>query len=248
MKKNDFGYEQLTKSEHYKKVQNVFDNVAKEYDLMNDIMSLGLHRIWKKDFVNLIDIDSTKKINNKIIDVASGTGDIAKRILKKYPDVSVNIIDKNFMMLKETFNEKSFVKENNIKLICGDGENIPLPDNSIDIITLSFGVRNMTDRLKCLYECYRVLKKGGTFLCTEFSMPENYTLRNIYDAWSFLMIPRLGKLIAKSEDSYKYLVESIRTFPRPIEFIEMLEKAEFKKTTIKQLSGNIVCIFKSKKI
>ena len=213
---------------------------------MNDIMSLGLHRIWKKDFVNLIDIDNKKKIN--ILDLAGGTGDIAKRILKKYPDVSVNIIDKNFMMLKETFNEKSFVKENNIKLICGDGENIPLPDNSIDIITLSFGVRNMTDRLKCLYECYRVLKKGGTFLCMEFSMPENYTLRNIYDAWSFLMIPRLGKLIAKSEDSYKYLVESIRTFPRPIEFIEMLEKAEFKKTTIKQLSGNIVCIFKSKKI
>ena len=246
MKKNDFGYEQLTKSEHYKKVQNVFDNVAKEYDLMNDIMSLGLHRIWKKDFVNLIDIDNKKKIN--ILDLAGGTGDIAKRILKKYPDVSLNIIDKNFMMLKETFNEKSFVKENNIKLICGDGENIPLPDNSIDIITLSFGVRNMTDRLKCLYECYRVLKKGGTFLCMEFSMPENYTLRNIYDAWSFLMIPRLGKLIAKSEDSYKYLVESIRTFPRPIEFIEMLEKAEFKKTTIKQLSGNIVCIFKSKKI
>ena len=199
----------------------------------------------EKDFVNLIDIDN-KKIN--ILDLAGGTGDIAKRILKKYPDVSVNIIDKNFMMLKETFNEKSFVKENNIKLICGDGENIPLPDNSIDIITLSFGVRNMTDRLKCLYECYRVLKKGGTFLCMEFSMPENYTLRNIYDAWSFLMIPRLGKLIAKSEDSYKYLVESIRTFPRPIEFIEMLEKAEFKKTTIKQLSGNIVCIFKSKKI
>jgi len=246
MKKNDFGYEQLTKSEHYKKVQNVFDNVAKEYDLMNDIMSLGLHRIWKKDFVNLIDIDNKKKIY--ILDLAGGTGDIAKRILKKYPDVSVNIIDKNFMMLKETFNQKSFVKENNIKLICGDGENIPLPDNSIDIITLSFGVRNMTDRLKCLYECYRVLKKGGTFLCMEFSMPENYTLRNIYDAWSFLMIPRLGKLIAKSEDSYKYLVESIRTFPRPIEFIEMLEKAEFKKTTIKQLSGNIVCIFKSKKI
>ena len=234
MKKNDFGYEQLTKSEHYKKVQNVFDSVAKEYDLMNDIMSLGLHRVWKKDFVNLIDIDNKKKIN--ILDLAGGTGDIAKRILKKYPDVSVNIIDKNFMMLKETFDEKSFVKENNIKLICGDGENIPLPDNSIDIITLSFGVRNMTDRLKCLYECYRVLKKGGTFLCMEFSMPENYTLRNIYDAWSFLMIPRLGKLIAKSEDSYKYLVESIRTFPRPIEFIEMLEKAEFKKTTIKQLT------------
>ena len=246
MKKNDFGYEQLTKTEHYKKVQNVFDSVAKEYDLMNDIMSLGLHRIWKKDFVNLIDIDNKKKIN--ILDLAGGTGDIAKRILKKYPDVSVNIIDKNFMMLKETFNEKSFVKENNIKLICGDGENIPLPDNSIDIITLSFGVRNMTDRLKCLYECYRVLKKGGTFLCMEFSMPENYTLRNIYDAWSFLMIPRLGKLIAKSEDSYKYLVESIRTFPRPIEFIEILEKAEFRQTTIKQLSGNIVCIFKSKKI
>ena len=246
MKKNDFGYEQVTESEHYNNVQDIFNNVAKEYDLMNDIMSMGLHRKWKKDFVNLIDINNKKEIN--IVDLAGGTGDIAKRILKKYPDVSINMVDKNFMMLKETFNAKNFVKKNNVRLICGDGENIPLPDSSIDIITLSFGIRNMTDRLKCLKECYRILKPGGTFLCMEFSMPENYTLRNIYDAWSFFMIPRLGKLIAKSEESYKYLVESIRTFPRPIEFLEVLEEAKFKKTSIKQLNGNIVCIFKSKKI
>ena len=246
MKKNDFGYEQLTKSEHYKKVQNVFDSVAKEYDLMNDIMSLGLHRVWKKDFVNLIDIDNKKKIN--ILDLAGGTGDIAKRILKKYPDVSVNIIDKNFMMLKETFDEKSFVKENNIKLICGDGENIPLPDNSIDIITLSFGVRNMTDRLKCLYECYRVLKKGGTFLCMEFSMPENYTLRNIYDAWSFLMIPRLGKLIAKSEDSYKYLVESIEDFYSQEQLVELMIKNGFSNVEYRNVSNGISAIHSGWKI
>ena len=144
--------------------------------------------------------------------------------------------------------KNNILKYSKINLICGDGENIPLNDNSVDVVTLSFGIRNMTDRLKCLEECYRVLKPEGLFLCMEFSMPENYTLRNIYDAWSFFVIPKLGKLIAKSEDSYKYLVESIRTFPKPEEFVDILEKANFKRTSIKQLSGNIVCIYKSRKI
>ena len=114
-------------------------------------------------------------------------------------------------------------------------------------MTLSFGIRNMTDRNKCLKECYRILKPNGIFLCMEFSMPENYTIRNLYDAWSFLVIPKLGKLINKSEESYQYLVESIRTFPRPNEFVEMLKKNNFSKTSIRQLSGNIVCIYKCRK-
>ena len=213
---------------------------------MNDVMSFGLHRNWKKEFVGLIEIDDEN--DTKILDLAGGTGDIAKRILKSHPNTSIEIIDKNFMMLKESSTKDKILKSNKINLICGDGENIPLNDNSIDVITLSFGIRNMTDRIKCLKECYRVLKPGGQFLCMEFSMPENYTLRNIYDVWSFFVIPKLGKLIAKSEESYKYLIESIRTFPKPDEFVEILEEINFKRTSIRQLSGNIVCIYKSRKI
>ena len=246
MNNNDFGYELVEKDEHYNKVQDVFYNVANEYDLMNDFMSFGLHRNWKKEFVDLIEINDEKE--TKILDLAGGTGDIAKRILKNHPNTSIEVIDKNFMMLKESNAKNNILKYSKINLICGDGESIPLNDNSVDVVTLSFGIRNMTDRLKCLEECYRVLKPEGLFLSMEFSMPENYTLRNIYDAWSFFVIPKLGKLIAKSEDSYKYLVESIRTFPKPEEFVDILEKANFKRTSIKQLSGNIVCIYKSRKI
>ena len=246
MKKNDFGYEQVEREEHYSKVQEVFNNVANDYDLMNDFMSLGLHRRWKKEFVNLIKIDNNKE--TKILDLAGGTGDIAKRIIKNHSNATIKIVDKNFMMLKESNTKDKLLKYNQIDLICGDGENIPLNDSSVDVITLSFGIRNMTDRKKCLEECYRVLKPEGVFLCMEFSMPENYTLRNLYDAWSFFVIPKLGKLITKSEDSYKYLIESIRTFPKPSEFINILEEVNFKRTSIRQLSGNIVCIYKSRKI
>ena len=246
MKKNDFGYEQVEREEHYSKVQEVFNNVANDYDLMNDFMSFGLHRIWKKEFVNLIKIDNNKE--TKILDLAGGTGDIAKRIVKNYSNAKIKIVDKNFMMLKESNTKDKLLKSKQIDLICGDGENIPLNDSSVDVITLSFGIRNMTDRKKCLEECYRVLKPEGVFLCMEFSMPENYTLRNLYDAWSFFVIPKLGKLITKSEDSYKYLIESIRTFPKPSEFINILEEVNFKRTSIRQLSGNIVCIYKSRKI
>ena len=203
MKKNDFGYEQVNKDEHYSKVQEVFNNVANEYDFMNDVMSFGFNRNWNKEFVGLIEINDEN--DTKILDLAGGTGDIAKRILKSHPNTSIEIIDKNFMMLKESITKNNILKSNKINLICGDGENIPLNDNSVDVVTLSFGIRNMTDRLKCLEECYRVLKPEGLFLCMEFSMPENYTLRNIYDAWSFFVIPKLGKLIAKSEDSTNIL-------------------------------------------
>ena len=246
MKKNDFGYEQVEREEHYSKVQEVFNNVANDYDLMNDFMSLGLHRRWKKEFVNLIKIDNNKE--TKILDLAGGTGDIAKRIIKNHSNATIKIVDKNFMMLKESNTKDKLLQSSQIDLICGDGENIPLNDSSVDVITLSFGIRNMTDRKKCLEECYRVLKPEGIFLCMEFSMPENYTLRNLYDAWSFFVIPKLGKLITKSEDSYKYLIESIRTFPKPSEFINILEEVNFKRTSIRQLSGNIVCIYKSRKI
>ena len=243
MKKNDFGYEQVNKREHYDLIQNVFNEVAKNYDLMNDLMSLGLHRSWKKEFINLINIDDKENLN--IVDLAGGTGDIAEKISKKFPNSSIRIIDKNINMINGGIDKINSSKK--IQFICGDGENIPICDNSTDLITVSFGIRNMSDRNKCLKECYRILKPNGIFLCMEFSIPENYTLRNLYDAWSFFVIPKLGKLINNSEESYQYLVDSIRTFPKPNEFVEMLEQNDFSKTSIRQLSGNIVCIYKCRK-
>ncbi len=245
MKKNDFGYKKVDQDEHYNKVQQVFNNVASKYDLMNDLMSLGLQRSWKKEFINMINITNEGQI--KVIDLAGGTGDIAIRLKEKFPESSIRIIDKNFNMLKEGIKRENNILKKDIKFLCGDGENIPMKDNSIDLITISFGIRNMTDRNKCLEECYRVLKPNGTFMCMEFSMPENYTLRNLYDAWSFFIIPKLGQLVSKSEDSYRYLVESIRKFPKPDDFVKLLESNNFKKISIKQLSGNIVCIYKGKK-
>ena len=243
MKKNDFGYKQINKKEHYDLIQNIFTNVASNYDLMNDLMSLGLHRSWKKEFISMIDI--ANKDNLSFVDLAGGTGDIAEKLSDKYPNSTIRIIDKNIDMINGGINKINSLKK--IQFICGDGENIPISDNSTDLVTVSFGIRNMTDRNKCLKECYRILKPNGIFLCMEFSMPENYTLRNLYDAWSFLVIPKLGKLINKSEKSYQYLVESIRTFPRPKEFVKILKQNNFNKTSIRQLSGNIVCIYKCRK-
>ncbi len=154
MKKNDFGYQQVNKKEHYDLIQNIFTNVASNYDLMNDLMSLGLHRSWKKEFISMIDIDN--KDNLSFVDLAGGTGDIAEKLSDKYPNSKIRIIDKNIDMINGGINKINSLKK--VQFICGDGENIPIGDNSTDLVTLSFGIRNMTDRNKCLKECYRILK------------------------------------------------------------------------------------------
>ena len=158
-------------------------------------------------------------------------------------------VDINQEMLKE--GEK--ISENinlskSCNFICSEGETISLADNYADILTISFGIRNVSNREKCLNECFRILKPGGIFMCMEFSLPNDILLRNLYDSWSYGLIPKLGKLIVGEEGPYKYLVDSIRTFPNPEEFNDMIIEAGFKKTTIKQLTGNIVCIYRAEKI
>ena len=211
---------------------------------MNDVMSLGMQRLWKKEFIE--SINPSKDENLIFIDLAGGTGDITKRILLKYKkNTSVKVIDINQEMLKEGKN--SFKSQDNIDFICSSGESISITDNYADVVTVSFGIRNMTDREKCLQECHRILKPGGVFACLEFSLPKDIILRNLYDAWSYGVIPKFGKLIVGEEKPYKYLIDSIRTFPSNEEFNEMVRDAGFINTSIRQLTGNIVCIYRGEK-
>ena len=211
---------------------------------MNDVMSLGMQRLWKKEFIE--SINPSKDENLIFIDLAGGTGDITKRILLKYKkNTSVKVIDINQEMLKEGKN--SFKSQDNIDFICSSGESISITDNYADVVTVSFGMRNMTDREKCLQECHRILKPGGVFACLEFSLPKDIILRNLYDAWSYGVIPKFGKLIVGEEKPYKYLIDSIRTFPSNEEFNEMVRDAGFINTSIRQLTGNIVCIYRGVK-
>ena len=211
---------------------------------MNDVMSLGMQRLWKKEFIE--SINPSKDENLIFLDLAGGTGDITKRILLKYKkNTSVKVIDINQEMLKEGKN--SFKSQDNIDFICSSGESISITDNYADVVTVSFGIRNMTDREKCLQECHRILKPGGVFACLEFSLPKDIILRNLYDAWSYGVIPKFGKLIVGEEKPYKYLIDSIRTFPSNEEFNEMVRDAGFINTSIRQLTGNIVCIYRGEK-
>ena len=244
MKESDFGFKKYNKEEHSSKVKDVFNKVANKYDLMNDVMSLGMQRLWKKEFIE--SINPSKDENLIFIDLAGGTGDITKRVLLKYKkNTSVKVIDINQEMLKEGKN--SFKSQDNIDFICSSGESISITDNYADVVTVSFGIRNMTDREKCLQECHRILKPGGVFACLEFSLPKDIVLRNLYDAWSYGVIPKFGKLIVGEEKPYKYLIDSIRTFPSNEEFNEMVRDAGFINTSIRQLTGNIVCIYRGVK-
>ena len=244
MKEINFGFKKYNKEEHSSKVKDVFNKVANKYDLMNDVMSLGMQRLWKKSFIESINLNRNQNLT--FIDLAGGTGDIAKRILSKYKkEIKVKVIDINKEMLIEGKN--SFKKSDDVDFICSSGESISIIDNYADVVTISFGIRNMTNREKCLKECYRILKPGGIFACLEFSLPKDIFLRNLYDAWSYAVIPKFGKLIVGEEEPYKYLVDSIRTFPSNEDFNEMIRKAGFINTSIRQLTGNIVCIYRGEK-
>ena len=248
MTESNFGYEKINDKEHSFRVRDVFNKVANKYDFMNDVMSLGMQRLWKKTFINSIKSHSPEGLN--VVDLAGGTGDIGFRFLKKFPKNNfVNIVDINQEMLREG-KKKSINNDLSKKcnFICSEGESIALTDNYADILTISFGIRNVSNRAECLKECFRILKPGGIFMCMEFSLPNDIVLRNLYDTWSYGLIPKLGKLIVGEKEPYKYLVDSIRTFPNPEEFNDMIIEAGFKKTTIKQLTGNIVCIYRAEKI
>ena len=223
-------------------VQNVFDKVYDKYDLMNDFMSLGIHRIWKKNFINMINPCS----NKKLIDVACGTGDIGKLYLD-YTDINsqVTCVDPNQGMINQ--GKKKLANYKNIEWILAPAENLPIPENTFDFYTISFGLRNAKSLERSLSEALRVLKPGGRFLCLEFSKIQNSNLDFIYKNYSKL-IPFVGKIVVGEKKPYEYLVKSIENFLNQEELISLMKEKNFKKCTYRNLSGGIVSIHSGWKI
>ena len=223
-------------------VESVFDQVYDHYDLMNDFMSLGAHRLWKKDLLNMMCPSSGKKL----IDVACGTGDIAKLFLNSVNEKSsVTCVDPNKGMIKK--GREKLKEFKNLRWITAQAENLPIAKNSFDFYTISFGLRNTKDLDKALSEAYRVLKPGGRYLCLEFSKIQNSNLNFIYENYSKI-IPSIGKIIVGEKKPYEYLVESIKNFVNQEELVDLLYKNNFKKCSYRNLSGGIVSIHSGWKI
>ncbi len=217
-------------------VQNVFDQVYDQYDLMNDLMSLGTHRLWKSTMLNIMNPSK----NQKLIDVACGTGDIAKLFLKHVNKSSeITCVDPNKGMINKGKIKLKHYK--NLKWIIAPAEKLPLQDNLFDFYTISFGLRNTKKLDKSLAEAYRVLKPGGRFLCLEFSKIQNSNLDFIYKNYSKI-IPTIGKFVVGKEQPYEYLIKSIENFINQDELIDLMIKKNFKKCSYRNLSGGIVSI------
>ena len=240
-KETHFGYEVIDKEEKSKKVNAVFDSVATNYDLMNNLMSMGLHHVWKKILIET----TTLKAKSKILDIAAGTADLSIEFLKRNKDFEVFHTDINLSMLKE--GRKKLINKGKItpSILC-DAEALPFPNNFFDCVTIGFGLRNMTNKEQALKEIYRVLSPGGKIVILEFSKIWK-PFRKIYDNFSFKILPKLGKLFAKDENSYKYLVESIRMHPDQKKLLELLKAEGFEKTSFINLSAGIVAIHKGYK-
>ena len=223
-------------------VQNVFDQVYDQYDLMNDFISLGIHRLWKKNLINMMNPSQ----NQNLIDVACGTGDIAKLFLNYVNKRSqITCVDPNKHMLNK--GKEKLNKFKNLNWIISTAEKLPLSDNKFDFYTISFGLRNTKNLNKTLTEAYRVLKPGGRYLCLEFSKIQNSDLEFIYKNYSKL-IPSIGKFVVGDEKPYKYLIKSIKNFVNQDELIDLMKKNGFKKCTYRNLSGGIVSIHSGWKI
>jgi demethylmenaquinone methyltransferase/2-methoxy-6-polyprenyl-1,4-benzoquinol methylase len=238
-KKTHFGYQEVKESEKSKYVGEVFTSVSKNYDIMNDAMSFGMHRLWKKILVELASVGN----EDVILDIASGTGDISKLISKEYPSTSIFMSDINYEMLSEgrdrAINE-SF--DNNCTFCQLSGEILPFKDGAFDLITVGFGLRNFTNKEKGLEEMKRCLKKDGRLLILEFSKPINPTFSKIYDWYSFNILPKLGSILANDSDSYQYLAESIRMHPDQENLKKMIIESGFKEAKFYNLLNGIVAI------
>jgi len=223
-------------------VQNVFDQVFDRYDLMNDFMSMGIHRLWKKNLINMMN-PSTKQ---SLIDVACGTGDIAKLFLKSTDKTSqITCVDPNKGMINK--GKEKLDKFKNIKWVLASAEKLPIEDNSFDIYTISLGLRNTKNLNQALSEAHRVLKPGGRYLCLEFSKIQNLGLNSIYKNYSKL-IPYIGQLIVGEKKPYEYLIKSIENFINQDELIELMIKNNFQNCTYRNLSGGIVSIHSGWKV
>ena len=223
-------------------VQNVFNQVYDQYDLMNDFMSFGIHRLWKKNLIHLMNPSNDKKL----IDVASGTGDIAKLYLNKLSkNAEVTCVDPNLGMIKKS---KEKLKEfKNVNFIISPAEKIPLKDNSFDFYTISFGLRNTKDLVKALSEAYRVLKPGGRYLCLEFSKIQNSKLNFVYENYSKL-IPSIGKLVVGEKEPYEYLIKSIDDFYNQNELSDKMKDAGFDNIQCRNLFYGVAAIHRGWKV
>ncbi len=245
MDKTFFGFKEVEKTDKAKLVGEVFSSVASKYDIMNDAMSLGVHRLWKDRMIS----ELSPRDGSKLLDVAGGTGDIAFRFLNNTPNGAVTVCDINPDMLGE--GKKRAIDKNilsGVEWVCGDAEKLPMENSSFDYYTIAFGIRNVTNIENAISEAYRVLKPGGRFLCLEFSHVDNPLLGKIYDIFSFKLIPQIGKVVAKDEASYRYLVESIRKFPTQEKFAGMIKSAGFENVKYTDLSGGIVALHSGWKI
>ena len=223
-------------------IKKIFHDVVDKYDLMNDLMSLGIHRLWKKNFIQCLNPQK----NTTLIDVASGTGDIAKLYLNKINYKGcVYCVDKNKEMLD--LNKKKFKGNSNIKWFCNSAENLPFKNNHFDYYTISFGIRNVINLNKALEEAYRVLKPGGRFLCLEFSKVKNEVLNKFYKTYS-KSIPQIGKFVVGKSEPKEYLINSIEEFYSQEEFFKQIKKKNFINISYRNLSGGIVAIHSAWKI
>lgn len=235
-----FGDRDVSAEEKTTLVRGVFDSVADNYDLMNDLMSGGIHRLWKDHLIRRI----RPKSGMNYLDVAGGTGDIAFRIRQKSgPDAQITLCDLNWDMLRvgrDRAVNKGWLDD--FDWITGNAECLPVPSNSVDVYTIAFGLRNVTRIDDALKEVYRVLKPGGRFYCLEFSHVENPIISKAYDNFSFGIIPKIGEKVAKDRDSYQYLVESIRKFPKQANLIKRMKEAGLTRCTFENLTFGVAAI------
>jgi demethylmenaquinone methyltransferase/2-methoxy-6-polyprenyl-1,4-benzoquinol methylase len=237
-----FGFREVPEEQKEELVGQVFTSVANRYDLMNDLMSGGVHRLWKDAFVDWLN----PQPGMRVLDVAGGTGDVAVRIAKRAKarggEAEIVICDINAAMLNEGLKRSDVLSNGTIRWVCGNAECLPVSDASVDAYTIAFGIRNVTHIDQALSEARRVLRPGGRFMCLEFSKVEAPILDTLYDQYSFAVLPRIGKVVANDPDAYRYLVESIRKFPPQAQFAKMIEKAGLSQVKVRNFMGGIAAM------
>ena len=238
-KTTHFGFKTVDEDQKAGMVHGVFTNVASKYDIMNDAMSLGIHRLWKDAMMDWL----APRPGQRLLDVAGGTGDISFRFLDRAPSATATVLDMTESMLVEGRKRaEADARADRLDWVVGDAMALPFEANSFDVYTISFGIRNVTRPQDALAEALRVLRPGGRLMVLEFSQVPNDALQRLYDLYSFNVIPRMGQLIAKDRDSYQYLVESIRRFPDQETFLHMIREAGFEQAKYRNLSLGVAAL------
>ena len=240
-----FGYQNVPEENKSGLVKEVFNNVSSKYDVMNDLMSVGIHRVWKNTLINWL----APKENQNLLDVAGGTGDIATRFLNQAKSGNATILDMTESMLQEgTKRITNSPLSSRMRWVVGDAMALPFKKNTFDIYTISFGIRNVTKIDKALSEAFRVLKPGGRIMILEFSKLPNPMMQRAYDLYSFNVIPKIGEIVVGDKDSYQYLVESIRKFPDQVSFADMMTSAGFENVKFRNLTFGVAALHSGWKI